>query len=246
VSSARAGGALQNPAYRLADEYNHEGFGVTRRTPRHLRGVPKVPPTCHLPCGRHILPLMVENRSIGGSSLSRSLYCIRATTALAAVAIVAAGCAGANNATSSQAASGQAEQPYKTMYGMTSDGPTTNLYTEWFGPRDPAAAPETAVATAQPAQPVVASNAVPPAQSAPAQPQAATTNATNRQTRPAVASATSRQVQPAPAPVQVAQQPLPPQAPPEPDVPVAYGITANGPTTDLYTTLFGPRRSDGQ
>ena len=31
-----AGGALQNPAYRPADVY-HEGFGVTRRTPRHFR-----------------------------------------------------------------------------------------------------------------------------------------------------------------------------------------------------------------
>jgi hypothetical protein len=43
--------------------------------------------------------------------------------------------------------------------------------------------------------------------------------------------------------VQVAQQPTPP---PEPDVPTAYGITANGPTTDLYTAIFGPRHSDGQ
>jgi hypothetical protein len=46
--------------------------------------------------------------------------------------------------------------------------------------------------------------------------------------------------------VQVAQQPAPPSPPPEPDVPTAYGITANGPTTDLYTAIFGPRRSDGQ
>jgi hypothetical protein len=63
--------------------------------------------------------------------------------------------------------------------------------------------------------------------------------------------ASSRAPQPAygqspaaqPAPVQVAQQPAPP---PEPDVPTAYGITANGPTTDLYTAIFGPRHSDGQ
>jgi hypothetical protein len=32
------------------------------------------------------------------------------------------------------------------------------------------------------------------------------------------------------------------QPPPEPDIPVAYGITANGPTTDLF--MFGPRRRD--
>ena len=35
----RKNGALQNPAYRLADVLNHEGFGVTRRTPRHLCAV---------------------------------------------------------------------------------------------------------------------------------------------------------------------------------------------------------------
>jgi hypothetical protein len=33
---AQAGGALQNPAYRLADIFENEGFGATRRTPRHI------------------------------------------------------------------------------------------------------------------------------------------------------------------------------------------------------------------
>ena len=33
----RKNGALQNPAYRLADDLVNEGFGVTRRTPRHFR-----------------------------------------------------------------------------------------------------------------------------------------------------------------------------------------------------------------
>ena len=49
VSPAQAGGALQNPAYRLADIYVNEGFGVTRRTPRHFLpdsvGVPNSVPT---------------------------------------------------------------------------------------------------------------------------------------------------------------------------------------------------------
>ncbi|HSZ97907.1 MAG TPA: hypothetical protein VK767_16440, partial [Bradyrhizobium sp.] len=78
--------------------------------------------------------------------------------------------------------------------------------------------------------------------------QAATATSANRQSQTA---ASSRAPQPAhgqspaaqPAPVQVAQQPAPP---PEPDVPTAYGITANGPTTDLYAAIFGPRHSDGQ
>ena len=36
VSSAQAGGALQNPAYRLADIFKNEGSGATRRTPRQF------------------------------------------------------------------------------------------------------------------------------------------------------------------------------------------------------------------
>lgn len=176
--------------------------------------------------------------------MNRSLSCIRATTALAAVAIIVAGCAAANNTASSQG-SGQAEQPYKTAYGLTSDGPTTDLYTELFGSSKTAAAPATA--TPQQGQPMTASAATQPVQpvTAPGStqpPQPATTAAT-RQNKSAMAA---RQVQPAPAPVEVAQQPAAPQPPPEPDIPTAYGITANGPTTDLYTELFGPRRRDGQ
>jgi hypothetical protein len=172
-------------------------------------------------------------------------------TALAAVAMAVAGCAAANNATSSQA---QGEQPYKTMYGMSSDGPTTDLYTELFGPRQPAPAPATNVAAAQPVQTVTAEPLAPPPQqgatiaragqatTAPPPPyrsNQAQTSATNRAPQPAYA--------PPPAPpVQVAQQPAPaPAPPPEPDVPTAYGITANGPTTDLYTMIFGSKR-DGQ
>jgi outer membrane biosynthesis protein TonB len=176
--------------------------------------------------------------------LSRSWSCIRATTALAAVAIIVAGCAATNNAASSQG-----EQPYKTAYGLSSEGTTTDLYTELFGSRKPPAAPATATAAAQPVQPVTASTATQPVQpvtapaaTQPAQP--ATTTAATRQNKPAMASA-ARQVQPAPVATEVAQQPAPPEAPPEPDVPTAYGITANGPTTDLYTALFGPRRRDG-
>jgi len=163
----------------------------------------------------------------------------RATIALATVAIIAAGCADsrmASNNTASSQGTNQGEQPYKTGYGFTSDGPTTDLYTEFFGPRKTEAAPATAAATTQQMQPMTASTATQPAPPA---------TAATRQAQPATATAATRQVQPA-APVQVAQQPAAPQPPPEPDVPTAYGITANGPTTDLYTELFGPRRRDGQ
>jgi hypothetical protein len=163
--------------------------------------------------------------------------------ALCAVAIIVAGCAAANNTSSSQGTN-QGEQPYKTAYGLSSEGTTTDLYTEMFGSsRDKnAAPPATVTATTQQVQPATAATASQPVQPVPASGptrQAATT--ATRQVQPA-----NRQVQPAPAATEVAQQPAAPQPPPEPDVPTAYGITANGPTTDLYTELFGPRRRDGQ
>jgi hypothetical protein len=168
---------------------------------------------------------------------------IRITVMLAAVAITVAGCADSRmgNATPNAASGAQAsgEAPYHTSFGMTSDGPTTDVYTEIFGRRDNG---NTAAAPA----------ALPPPQQAEAAPapnqqvQPATASATNRQ-RTATSTA-NRQVRPAPPPVtaQVAQPPAAPQPPPEPDTPSAYGITSNGPTTDLYTELFGPRRRDGQ
>lgn len=184
--------------------------------------------------------------SVRGVVLSRSLSCIRVTTALAAVAIILGGCAAANNATSSQAA-GQAEQPYKTAFGISSDGPTTDLYTELFGPRrrDDQTGPATATTQqVQPAPTVAATQPVQPVAAPASSTRPATATASTRQAKPAMAS--TQQAQPAPAPVEVAQQAAPPQPPAEPDVPTAYGITANGPTTDLFTELFGPRRRDGQ
>jgi hypothetical protein len=185
----------------------------------------------------------------GGIVLNRSLRCIRITVGLAALAIMVAGCAdsrmAANNATSNSAAGAQApsEAPYHTAYGITSDGPTTDLYTELFGSSPPdhgnATAPATAAPTAQQGQPGTA-----PAATQQVQP--VTASATNRQGQRTTASAATRQVQPAAVATEVRQQPATPQAPPEPDTPTAYGISSNGPTTDLYTELFGPRRRDGQ
>jgi hypothetical protein len=184
--------------------------------------------------------------SVRGIVLNRSSRCLCITVVLAS-AIMVAGCAdsrmAASNATSNSAAGAQAssEAPYHTAYGLTSDGPTTDLYTELFGSsqRDNGTA-TTVSATAQQVQPGTA-----PAATQQVQP--ATASATNRQGQRATASAANRQVQPAPlATTQVAQQPTPSQPPPEPDTPTAYGITSNGPTTDLYTELFGPRRRDGQ
>ena len=165
------------------------------------------------------------------------LSCIRTAAALAAVAIAVAGCAAANNATSAQAPS-SGEQPYKTMYGMTSDGTTTDVYTEIFGPRQSPPAPATSVAAAQPVQPVTAQPI------APAQQMAVRSGPAGAGPAPAIASGRAplpAYAQPAPvqpAPVQVAQQPAP-----QPDTPTMYGIGSNGPTTDLYTEIFGKRSS---
>jgi hypothetical protein len=183
--------------------------------------------------------------------LLSALPCIRVAIALTAIAVAACGCAGGNNAASSQA-SAQGEQPYKTMYGLTSEGTTTDLYTEMFG-SNKAPAPATNVAAAQPVQSAttqsVPSQPIAPIQQGatatrPGQAAATTTPGRSNQAQTTAAYRTPQSPAAQSAPVQVAQQPAPP--PPEPDVPTAYGITANGPTTDVYTAIFGPRRSDSQ
>ena len=105
--------------------------------------------------------------------LSRLLRCIRAVPVLAAAAIAIAGCAdsrmtAANPSSNANAQASndvsQAEQPYKTGYGFSSDGPTTDLYTELFGSSrrdDRTAAPS---APAQPVEPVIASATIQPVQ----------------------------------------------------------------------------------
>jgi len=211
----------------------NEGFGVTRRTPRHLVEV-----ALRAPYPGSNASTM--DRGTGqGVLLNRLSPSIRVTIVLAATAAAVAGCADSRLAANN--AANQSEQPYSAGYGLSSAGTTTDLYTEFFGSSrrdDKNAAQATATASATPpqVQPVTAA--------APVQP--ATASAATKRGQPATASAPTRLVQPAPAVTEVAQQPAAPQAPPEPDVPVAYGITANGPTTDLYTELFGPRRRDGQ
>jgi hypothetical protein len=212
----------------------NEGFGVTRRTPRHLVEVALQAPYP----GSNARTM---DRGTGqGVLLNRLSPSIRVTIVLAAMAAAVAGCADSRLAANN--AANQSEQPYSAGYGLSSAGTTTDLYTEFFGSSrrdDKNAAQVAATASASPPQ-------VQPVTAAAPQPvQPATASAPTKRGQPATASAPTRLVQPAPAATEVAQ-PAAPQAPPEPDVPVAYGITANGPTTDLYTELFGPRRRDGQ
>ncbi len=182
--------------------------------------------------------------------MKRALSCLRTGAALAAVALAVAGCAAANNATSAQA-SAQAEQPYRTGYGFSSDGPTTDLYSMIFRPDPP---PATTVAAAPPvtAQPVTPVQQGQQYQTAARPGQTVAATPPGRPNQPQTAASRAPQpayAQPAPpqpAPVQVAQQPAAPAPPPEQASPTAYGISTNGPTTDLYTMIFGPRNSGGQ
>jgi hypothetical protein len=147
---------------------------------------------------------------------------------LPAAASMIVGCADSRMAANN--ADAQASAPYQVGYGMSSNGPTTDLYTEIFGnkARDDRNAP---VATA-------ASGPVP-------QGQPATASNTVQRGQPVTAANTGQRGQTGaantvppgqPAPVPVAQEEPPPQA-----VPTSYGISSNGPTTDLYTEIFGPR-----
>jgi hypothetical protein len=129
-------------------------------------------------------------------------------TVLPAIAIMIAGCADSRTAATNDGVGAQASgentqarrsPAYQTGYGLTSDRPTTDVYTELFRPnaRD------------------------------------------DRSAAAPVSPGADPQGQPAPASSVAQQEPAKPQAPPA--YPTAYGIPSNGPTTDLYTELFGPR-----
>jgi hypothetical protein len=145
--------------------------------------------------------------------------------ALAAIAINVAGCADsrlATNSAATTAASGTAQaQPstpaYQTGYGTSSGGFTTDLYTELFGAnkRDDKTAPSN-----EKSAPATVPN----------------TNVSGAAAPAATASA--------PVPSNTVQQAQPGAAVAETSHPTAYGIPSDGPTTDLYTELFGPRRRE--
>ena len=143
-----------------------------------------------------------------------------AIVALAGLAIVAAGCSdsrlAANNAVSN---SGQVQQSsYQVGYGLSSDGPTTDVYHEFKHSLEPPERPPV-VATAQPETP-------------------APVNGQQVADSRAAPGATQQGVAQQPAGQQgVAQQPAAP--PREAPTATMYGMNSDGPTTSLYTALFG-------
>jgi hypothetical protein len=159
--------------------------------------------------------------------LNRSFCCIRVLTALAAIAINVAGCAdsrlAANNAaTSASSGTTQAQPPGSGLY---SGGFTTDLYTEFFGSnqRDDRTTPsnEKSASATVPSASVSGPSPAATVVSGPVQPN------------------TVQQAQP--APVSGVRQEA---AAAETSHPTAYGIPSDGPTTDLFTELFGPRRRE--
>jgi hypothetical protein len=148
---------------------------------------------------------------------------------LAGLAIVAAGCAdsrlAANNAASNNGQVQQQVQPtsYQTGYGLTSEGPTTDLYHEFKHSLEPPERPQVA-ATVQPETP------------APVNGQ----QVADSRSGPGVAQqgVTQQGVSQQPVGQQpVAQQPAAP--PREAPTATVYGMNSDGPSTDIYTALFG-------
>jgi hypothetical protein len=138
----------------------------------------------------------------------------------AGVAIVAGGCSdsrmAANNAVSN---SGQTNG-HQAGYGLSSEGTTTDLYTELKGSLQRPERPQATGSVHQAAGPV-------PPQAAPAGtvPQGTSAGVNGRQ----VADS---------GPAAVQQPVAPPREEPTSTV---YGMSSDGPTTDVYTALFGSR-----
>ena len=155
-----------------------------------------------------------------------------AVVVLAGLAIVAAGCAdsrlAANNAASN---SGQVQQPvqqsgYQVGYGLSSEGTTTDLYHEFKHSLEPPERPQVA-ATVQPGAPAPVNGQ-----------QVADSSASPSVVRQGVAQQGT--VQQGVAQQPVAQQPAAP--PREAPTATMYGMNSDGPSTDIYTALFGRNR----
>jgi hypothetical protein len=159
-------------------------------------------------------------------ALYRSSHWIRVVIVLPALASMVAGCAdsriaGANAQASSENSRTQRPAPVQTGYGLSSDGPTTDLYTELFRSKDAPTAPSSA--TVAQGQPSTAS----PVTVAQGHSTTAASPAAVPQGQPAAAANAAQQI------------PAALQAPPA--TATVYGMSSDGPTTDLYTELFGAR-----
>jgi hypothetical protein len=152
----------------------------------------------------------MDRLSVGEIALKYSSRCILVVVVLAGLAMVAAGCSDSRMAANNAASNSGEAQPsgYRTGYGTTSEGYTTDVYTELKGSLQRTPRPQTAAAGSV------------------------------QQGQPATSAGVNGQQVAASGPG-VVQQPAGP--PREDPTPTAYGISSDGPTTDVYTALFGPR-----
>jgi hypothetical protein len=154
--------------------------------------------------------------SVGEIILKYSSRCIPFIVVFAGLAMVTAGCSDSRMAANNAAANSGESLGERTGYGTRSDGYSTDIATELKGSLQRAPRPQTAASGPVPVQ----------------QGQPATSAGTGGQ-----AGAGGQQV--AASGPSVVQQPAGP--PPENPSPTAYGISSDGPTTDVSTWLFGPR-----
>jgi hypothetical protein len=146
--------------------------------------------------------------SVGEIVLKHASRCIPIIAVVAGLAAIVSGCADSHMAASNE--TGQSTS-YRTAYGFSSEGPTTDVVTEL----------KTSFKRADRTPQVAAAGPVQPGQ-------------------PATAASVNGQQAAASGPA-VVQQPAGP--PPEEPTTTAYGLSSDGPTTDVYTALFGPKHS---
>jgi hypothetical protein len=151
--------------------------------------------------------------SAGEIALKYSSRCIPVIVVFAGLAMVTAGCSDMRMAANNSDDAQPAGE--RTGYGTRSGGYTTDVYTELKGSLQRSPRPQTAASGPVPVQQGQ------PATSAGAGGQAGVNGQQVAASGPAV-------VQPA-------------GPPPEDPTPTAYGISSDGPTTDVSTWLFGPR-----
>ena len=150
---------------------------------------------------------MLERGPVGWSAeiiLKHSMRDIAVTVVFACLAIVAAGCADSRMVAKDAAPNngGIQQSNYQVGYGLSNEGPTTDLYTELKGSSQRAERPQPAGSVQQGTSAGV--NGQQPGDSAPG----------------------------------VVQPASPPHEEPTTSV---YGISSDGPTTDVYTALFRSR-----
>ena len=220
--------------------------GVPLQEPRSLRGLglDALDRAICPPSGKSVLPFALRLPHLviyaaawsccgsPGIALKHLLRCIPVVV-FAGLAVVAAGCSDSRMAASNAVSnSGQTngqnnsqarQSSYQVGYGLSNEGPTTDLYTELKGSLQRPERPQQTAIAAQPETPAAANG----------QQIAASSGGPVQQPGGLVQQSSAAVQHPAGPPRE------------EPTATV-YGMSSDGPTTDVYTELFGPRNRSAQ